>query len=239
MAVFNPTQPITYTDSLGTHYYDPKGSSVFNPVALANQLIDIGHTTRTLGNASADFDMAPGLTARLNVGLDHSSGDRQEYYPNSSPVGVSLGNGLAQQQNLDNATQTIQTQLTYQRQFGDGNSLDVVGGYEYSKFTRDSVLAQGIGFFTDAFSFDNLSGATTFKTASGAAESRLASFFGRANVGFKDRFFVTGVLRYDGSSTFAIGHKWAAFPALWASLRLYQVKVLGGGPFYYLRRTLA
>src|SRR5437870_3135857 len=166
MAVFNPTEPIMVTDSFGTHYYDVAGSSVHNPVAMANQITDIGHSTRTLANASADLDVAPGLTARVNVGLDHSSGDRQEYYPNSSPVGVSLGNGLAQQQNLDNATQTIQTQLTYQRQFGEGNSLDVVGGYEYSKFTRDSVLAQGIGFFTDAFSFDNLSGATTFKTAS-------------------------------------------------------------------------
>src|SRR5207302_1945393 len=108
-------------------------------------------------------------------------------------------------------------------------------GYEYSKFTRDSVLAQGSGFFTDAFSFDNLSGATTFKTASGASESRLASFFGRANVGFKDRFFVTGVLRYDGSSKFAIGHKWAAFPALSASWRLSQEKFLAGGPFSDLR----
>ena len=238
MAVFNPTEPIMVTDSLGTHYYDPASSSVHNPVAMANQITDIGHSTRTLANASADLDVAPGLTARVNVGLDHASGDRQEYYPNSSPVGVSLGNGLAQQQNLDNATQTIQTQLTYQRQFGDGNSLDVVGGYEYSKFTRDSVLAQGIGFFTDAFSFDNLSGATTFKTASGAAESRLASFFGRANVGFKDRFFLTGVLRYDGSSKFAIGHKWAAFPALSASWRLSQEKFLQGGPFSDLRLRL-
>src|SRR5881398_1523096 len=205
---------------------------------MANQITDIGHSTRTLANASADLDVAPGLTARVNVGLDHASGDRQEYYPKSSPVGVSLGNGLAQQQNLANATQTIQTQLTYQRQFGEGNSLDVVGGYEYSKFTRDSVLAQGIGFFTDAFSFDNLSGATTFKTASGAAESRLASFFGRANVGFKDRFFVTGVLRYDGSSKFAIGHKWALFPALSASWRLSQEKFLQGGPFSDLRLRL-
>src|SRR2546430_2396852 len=105
MAVFNPPQPITFTDSLGTHYYDPY-VSVHNPVAMANQLIDIGHSTRTLANASADLDVAPGLTARVNVGLDHSSGDRQEYYPNASPIGVSLGNGLAQQQNLDNSTQT-------------------------------------------------------------------------------------------------------------------------------------
>ena len=234
VAVFNPTQPITFTDSLGTHYYDPVGS-VHNPVAMANQLIDIGHTTRTLGNASADFDVAPGLTARVNVGLDHSSGDRQEYYPNANPVGVSLGNGLAQQQNLDNATRTIQTQLTYQRQVGEGTSLDVVGGYEYSKFKSNWVQAEGIGFFTDTYGFNNLSAAITRNASDSTYEFRLASFFGRANVGFKDRYFLTGVLRYDGSSKFAVGHKWGLFPAISGSWRLSQESFMAGGPFSDLR----
>src|SRR5438309_3248336 len=234
IAVYNPTLPITRTDSLGTHYYDPY-VSVHNPVAMANQLIDIGHSTRTLANASADLDVAPGLTARVNVGLDHSSGDRQEYYPNASPIGVSLGNGLAQQQNLDNSTQTLQTLLTYQRQVGEGTSLDVVGGYEYSKFKTNWVQAVGIGFFTDAYGFNNLSAATTRNANDSAYESRLASFFGRANVGFKDRYFVTGVLRYDGSSKFAVGHKWGLFPALSASWLLSKEAFLAGGPFSDLR----
>src|SRR6266566_3711803 len=229
VAVYNPTLPITVTDSLGTHYYDPVGT-VHNPVAMANQLIDIGHSTRTLANASADLDVAPGLTARVNVGLDHSSGDRQEYYPNASPIGVSLGNGLAQQQNLDNSTQTLQTLLTYQRQVGEGTSLDVVGGYEYSKFKTNWVQAEGIGFFSDAYGFNNLSAATTRNANDSATESRLASFFGRANVGFKDRYFVTGVLRYDGSSKFAVGHKWGLFPALSASWLLSKEAFLAGGP---------
>ncbi len=237
VVVYNPTLPITVTDSLGTHYYDPVGS-VHNPVAMANQLIDIGHTTRTLGNASADFDVAAGLTARVNVGLDHSSGDRQEYYPNASPVGVSLGNGLAQQQNLDNATQTIQTLLTYLRQVGEGTSLDVVGGYEYSKFKTNYVQAVGKGFFTDAYGFNSLNAALTRTDSSYASESRLASFFGRANVGFKDRYFLTGVLRYDGSSKFAPGHKWGLFPALSASWRLSQEGFMAGGPFSDLRVRL-
>src|SRR2546430_10843511 len=160
MAVITPPEPIMVTDSLGTPYYDPDSSSVHNPVAMANQITDIGHSTRTLANASADLDVAPGLTARVNVGLDHSSGDRQEYYPNASPIGVSLGNGLAQQQNLDNSTQTLQTLLTYQRQVGEGTSLDVVGGHEYSKFKTNWVQTAGIGFFTDAYGFHYLSGAT-------------------------------------------------------------------------------
>jgi TonB-linked SusC/RagA family outer membrane protein len=238
VAIFNPTQPIMVTDSTGTHYYEPGGTSVRNPVALANQISNLGQTTRTLANASADLDVTPSLTARVNVGFDHSSGARQEYYPAANPVGVALGGGLAQQQNLDNATQTIQTLLTYRRQVGEANTLDVVGGYEYSKFTTNWIEAQGIGFFTDAFSFNNLNAAVTRTTFSNAEESKLASFFGRANVGFQDRYFVTGVLRYDGSSKFAVGHKWALFPAVSGSWNLARERFLQNGPFTDLRLRL-
>jgi iron complex outermembrane receptor protein len=235
VAIFNPTQPITVTDSTGTHYYETGSTSVRNPVALANQITDIGQTTRTLANASADFDLVPGLTARVNVGLDHSGGQRQEYYPNASPVGVALGGGEARQQDLENATQTLQMLLTLQRQIGESYNVDIVGGYEYNKFKNNYVLGQGIGYFTDAFSFNNLAAAVTRETASNSEQSRLVSFFSRANVGIKDRYFVTGVLRYDGSSVFAVGHKWALFPALSASWNLSREGFMSGGPFSDLR----
>jgi iron complex outermembrane receptor protein len=60
------------------------------------------------------------------------------------------------------------------------------------------------------------------------------SFLSRANYGYRDRFFVTGVLRYDGSSKFAEGHKWALFPGLSASWHLTQGGVVRG-PFSDLR----
>src|SRR5205814_3530736 len=44
VAIFDPTQPITVTDATGVHYYEGGGSSVRNPVALANQLLDQGQT---------------------------------------------------------------------------------------------------------------------------------------------------------------------------------------------------
>ncbi|HXG95920.1 MAG TPA: SusC/RagA family TonB-linked outer membrane protein, partial [Gemmatimonadales bacterium] len=235
VASFNPTRPVTYTDSIGTHFYEVGGLTTRNPVALAEQIVSIGQTTRTLGNADAELDVAHGLTAKINVGLDHSTGVRQEYYPKANPLGRALGNGLAQQQDLDNATQTLQTLLTYDGQVGGGNSLNVVGGYEYSKFKTNWVLGKGVGFFTDAFGFNSLDAADTRETASSASESRLASFFGRANIGFNDRYFFTGVVRYDGSSRFAVGHKWALFPALSGSWNLKQEGFMQGGPFSQLR----
>jgi len=230
VAVFNPTKPVMIKDSTGSRYFEVGGTTVRNPVALANQITDIGQTTRTLGNAEAEFDVVHGLTAKVNVGVDASNGGRQEYYPKVSPLGVALGNGLAQQQDLENNTRTLQTLLTYDGNRG-GTSLNLVGGYEYSKFKTNWVLGKGVGYFTDAFTFHSLDAAQTRETQSSASEATLASFFGRANLGFNDRFFVTGVLRYDGSSRFAEGHKWALFPALSGSWNLKQEGFMQGGPF--------
>jgi TonB-linked SusC/RagA family outer membrane protein len=232
VATFNPTAPITVTDSTGTHFYEIPGQvSSRNPVAMADQITNIGQSNRTLANADAEFDLSPGLTARINVGLDHVGGQRQEYYPAANPVGVVLGGGLARQADLENSTQTLQTQLNYQRAIGDRNTIDFVGGYEYTKFKNNSVTAQGIGYFTDAFSFNNLGAATTRTTTSDASDARLVSFFGRANVGLMDRFYLTGVLRYDGSSKFAVGHKWALFPGISGSWNLKQESFMQNTPF--------
>ena len=238
VAIFDPTQPVTQTDATGTNYYEPGGTSVRNPVALANQIIDLGQTTRTMGNASAELDLVPGLTGQVTVGLDRSSGGRQVYYPNKNPVGAALGGGLARQYDLANATTTLQTLLTFRRQLGEVHNLDVVGGYEYNKYTSNLFMAEGKGYFTDAFSFDNLGAAVTRTDSSAAEESRLVSFFSRANYGFKDKFFVTGVLRYDGSTKFAAGHKWALFPGLSGSWHISQEEFMRGTTFSDLRLRL-
>ena len=236
--IFDPTQPVTVTDATGTHYYETGSSSVRNPVALAKQITDLGNTTRTIGNTTAELDLAPGLTGQVTVGVDHSGGGRQIYYPSDNPVGAALGGGLARQYDLSNSTVTVQNLLTFRRQLGEVHTFDVVGGYEYSKYTKNLFMAEGKGYFTDAFSFNNLGAAVTRTDSSWSEESRLVSFLSRANYGFKDRFFVTGVLRYDGSTKFAEGHKWALFPGLSGSWHISQEEFMRGSSISDLRLRL-
>jgi iron complex outermembrane receptor protein len=235
VAIFNPTQPIMVTDSLGTHYYETGATSVRNPVALAEQITDIGQTTRTLGNVNAELQISSSLTGKITVGLDQSSGGRQLYYPKANPVGASLGDGLARQYNLDNNTRTFQGLLTYQGQLGPSNTVDVVGGYEYTKFKSNLFMAQGIGFITDAFKFNNLGSALTRNDSSWAEEWTLASFFTRANYGIKDKYFLTGILRYDGSSRWAEGNQWGVFPGLSASWHISDEAFASSLPFSDLK----
>ncbi len=232
-AVFNPTQPIMLNDT--TYYEVPGSASLRNPVALANQVTNLGQTTRTLANGTAELDLVPGLTGQVTVGLDYSAGGRQMYFPIANPLGKSLGPGLARVYSQDNSTKTVQTLLTYRRQVSEAHSLDVVAGYEYSKFTKDVAMGQAKGFVTDALLYNSLNAAGTLQDSSDAIENRLVSFLSRVNYGFRDKFFVTGVLRYDGSSKFAEGHKWALFPGLSASWHLSQEEFMRGGPFSDLR----
>ena len=42
----------------------------------------------------------------------------------------------------------------------------------------------------------------------------LVSFFGRINYSYKDKYLLTAIVRTDGSSNFAKGHRWGVFPSI-------------------------
>ena len=42
----------------------------------------------------------------------------------------------------------------------------------------------------------------------------LVSFFGRVNYSYKDKYLLTAIVRTDGSSNFAKGHRWGVFPSV-------------------------
>jgi TonB-dependent starch-binding outer membrane protein SusC len=237
MAIFNPTRPVQTTNATTgtTSYYEigAGSQSVRNPVALAYQINDVGNTNRTLGNMTASYALFQSLTARVTTGVDRSDGLRKIFFPKASPVGSST-NGLARQEELNLQNVNFQGLLTWAPRFGERHELDVVGGYEFTDFDNGGFGATVRGFSTDAFAFYNLGGAS--KDASDLPfswreESRLVSFFSRANYGFANRYFLTGVLRYDGSTRLAAGNKWSTFPAISASWKLSEESFAQGLPF--------
>jgi TonB-dependent starch-binding outer membrane protein SusC len=222
VAIFNPTMPVRTTNALGkTVFFEIPGQiSIRNPVALAEQIVDEARTTRALGNVVAELDLMPGLTAQVNAGADRSQSVRQTYIPNENPIGSQF-RGLAQQTDRNLLSKTLQTLLTYRNTLFDVHAVDVVGGYEFNEYTTDEFGAQGRGYITDLFSFNNLGGGQTLVPPfSWREDSRLVSFFGRANYSFNETYYITGVLRRDGASQFGAGNKWALFPAVSASWRL-------------------
>ena len=230
--IFNPTFPIRNADGsffeIGTGAQD-----VRNPVGMARQISDIAPEDRILGNTTATLQIFSNLTSQTTLGIDQNNSVRRAYYPRSSPIAAGQG-GIANQAELSLQNQNLQQLLTFSPHFGASNELEVVGGYEYTHFDNRGFNAQAQGFITDQFGVDNLgagTAATSPLPSSYENESVLVSFFGRANYGYANKYFLTGVLRRDGSSRLAPGHQWELFPAISASWRLSEESFFKAGPF--------
>jgi len=239
MVEFNPTRPIFVTDPvtlLPTYYETGTGrQSVRNPVALAEQLQDVGRSTLTLGNVSADLDLLPSLTGTVNVGVNRTDGTRSTYWPRISPAGAEFS-GRALQSNRDNTLVNLSTFLNFRPQFSTRHSFDLLGGYEFSEYTLSEFGAEARNFLTDAFGYNRLeSGASLRPPTSYREESRIVGFFSRANYSLLDRYFLTASIRRDGSSRFGTGNKWAVFPAVSGSWRISEEGFMRLGPLSELR----
>jgi iron complex outermembrane receptor protein len=223
MLIMNPTNPVMTADPVtGVERYFEIGTgavTIRNPVAIAEQIADDGISRRILGNITADYDLLSNLTAQLNVGTDRADGVRSAYYPKVNPLGAAT-NGDALIGNRSVSTNTVQTYLTYRLSPG-ASSFDILGGYEFNDYSTVTSQAEAQDFITDALGYYNLgAGAIQMPSSSDRTDSRLVSFFTRANYSLHDRYFLTGVLRYDGSSRFGEGNKWALFPAVSGAWRV-------------------
>jgi iron complex outermembrane receptor protein len=229
MAVFNPTQPITTAS--GAYYEIGTGAQgTRNPVAMANEISDVAPENRVLGNLSGSLELMPGLTSQTTVGVDYSDAVRDTYYPIVSPLGASF-NGAARQAQRSLQNLNFQQLLTFTPKLRGSQELDVVGGYEYSTFNNHGFEVISQGFVTDVFSYNNLGAGTPANSpppVSYIQESKLVSFFSRANYGYAEKYFLTGVIRRDGSSRLAEGNKWSVFPAVSASWRLSNEDFMKG-----------
>jgi TonB-linked SusC/RagA family outer membrane protein len=232
MIIFNPTFPIRRAD--GAYFESgcaitavtctPSAQDVRNPVAMANQLLDVAPEQRLLGNFNATLALFENLSAQTTLGVDNTDAERRTYAPRASAVGAAYG-GYARQAQRTLQNLNFQQLITYSPHFGASHELEVVGGYEFTKDDNRGFDSQMEGFITDVFGVDNLAAGTQTSSPAPTSyhnESSLASFFGRANYGFAHKYFLTGVLRRDGSSRLAKGHQWAVFPALSASWRLSE-----------------
>jgi iron complex outermembrane receptor protein len=232
VAIMNPTRPVI-DPATGTYYeIGPGAQSVRNPVALAEQIQDEAPENRILGNMTGAISLLPTLTSRTTLGIDYTDAVRRTYFPRSSAVGAQFS-GLARQaqRNLQNVN--FQQTLTWAPTFGVDHDVELLGGYEYSEFDNTGFEAIMQGFITDVFLWNNLAAGTQANSPaplSYVEESQLASFFSRANYGFKDRYFLTGVIRYDGSSRLAEGNQWSVFPALSGSWRLSEESFMASRP---------
>ncbi|WP_311182637.1 TonB-dependent receptor [Hymenobacter volaticus] len=113
--------------------------------------------------------------------------------------------------------------LTYRQQLGK-HSLGLLLGQGLQSDTNNRTFAQGTGFPNN--SFKEISAASVTSSTQNWSGYRLASFFGRADYNFDDRYLLNVSFRADGSSRFGKANQWGYFPSVGAAWRIKQESFL-------------
>lgn len=176
------------------------GTNFNNPVTT--QFLsrnNINRRLRVLGNLYAEVDLMPGLTAKTNVAVDYINSSFTAFTP-------TFLEGNNQVNTLDedfsyNTSLTWANTLQYNKRFVEDHSLNVLAGTEAIENKSRFTNSEGSGFFLTDPSFTTISTSGNPATVRGSfSERRLFSLFGKVDYGFKDRYFVNGTIRRDGSS---------------------------------------
>lgn len=245
---FNPTQPIYSGNSDYGGYFewtDTNGVGLpltaSNPVAENRERQSIGGVNRSLNNIEITWQIPyiEGLEFTANTAYDIRNSTQNDYTPTylkSETLGSFPGYYRAE---AGKRTSLIfEGYGAYKKDLGDLD-FSVLAGYSYQEnqeqfisFNVDSLQNNLYGLARPSIGTYSVLNADNFEQ-----ENRLISFYGRANVSYKDKYVFTGTLRRDGSTRFGPQNRWGVFPSFAGSWRISNETFMEGisGVLSYLK----
>ncbi|MCV2485279.1 TonB-dependent receptor [Flavobacterium sp. SH_e] len=221
-----PTIPLYDPTNWGGYGYGKQGvADTFgtNPLAIADFANVINQNFRIRGNIWSELKFAPWLKYRFNFGYETSF----DSYKFLRKVGSWTLNqpqdpALTDQNKARSETMLFENTLTFKKEFGK-HDVTVLVGQTYQKDKYDIIYGQKrnlpINSATGQY-FEVLDLGTDPVVGGSISEAALASYLGRLEYNYDNRYLFNAVIRRDGSSRFSDENKWSNFPSVSAGWRI-------------------
>ena len=241
MAIYNMFDQDTPSDSYFAAYlnsgpdianYQGLGSSWWNPVALGYEGKNNSKQTRITANIGVRWDIVRGLFFDGYVAYDLANSVLNTFFPQ-----VASGEGVADRgynkvRYSDSEAYNIQqrSKLVYQKTFNGDHKFTAVGSYDI--YTRKSSAFAGSTEMTPSYWIKEFSQpAPLTSLSSGIGRNRRISYIFNSQYSFRDKYFINGGFRVDGSTSFGSGKKWGTFPFVSAAYRISSESFLETATF--------
>lgn len=238
---FNPTIPVYATDPDAVLAERPaavtdKDGNVFslppsgfqeiaNPVAMLNRpRKEKNNEDKFVGTFWAEIDVLPMIKFRSSYGFDLAFWgiDGYEFPHFLASQGKDIKQSSVWSEMNRGYRWQIENYATYNQSFNEKHNLTVVLGQSAQKYKRRQLGGSDYDLLETIPGKANINSATADRdkervfggTDQGMNFHSLASYFGRIDYNYDERYMVQATVRRDGSSNFGSNNKWATFPAV-------------------------
>ncbi len=183
-----------------------------NPANYVNGATDQLKQISWFSSSYAEVKFCPWLKFRQNLGLGYNDGHRNTYYDRLTQEGKSPVNGKAGKATNTWRSLTLESLLTFDKQFGV-HKLNAVAGVTFESGRGESMSMTATNFPNDLTKGADISMALDRPVVKSDPETKmnLESFLARVNYALLDKYLFTASVRTDGSSAFQKNKKWATF----------------------------
>jgi len=204
--LFNPT---TYDPHpvLGIYPFAPILNP--NPLLAMERFRNPQDINRFIGSAQARWNPIDRLTVSYTLGYDGYSLEQSEFFPRGAfPPPGNASTGLAA--NAVSNTRILNQDAVANYLF-DWNDLQLTtsGGVNYTHHRIRNTTAAAFNLIPVV---EVVSGGAVPSAAQGIIDLKTLGFYAQQQIGWRDRLFLTGAVRWDASSTFSSSERWQVFP---------------------------
>ncbi|HEX8427588.1 TonB-dependent receptor [Hymenobacter sp.] len=208
-------------------------STIYNPLREAENAFNERRVTRFFGSFYGEVKLpVEGLRYRLNVGPDFRN-NRTGIFQSARAIARDAGGpnstSFAQYDQGQNFTYVVENLLFYDKQINENHSLGITALQSVQADRSESSSISAVNLPYDSQKWYNLG--STYQAAAngfgtGFSKRTLASWMGRINYSFLDRYVLTATGRADGASVLAPGNKWSFFPSVALAWKVQQESFL-------------
>ncbi|RED47840.1 SusC/RagA family TonB-linked outer membrane protein [Seonamhaeicola aphaedonensis] len=213
------TQPIFNDDGTYSGFNDVIGAPFNNPLAAIELNTNETFTNNLLATAYLEYSPIENLVIRSTFSPEFNNIKQNRFNSSQLPGLLALNvpdGGEASVRSVASTGWNNENTIQYTTDFNEDHSLVALAGASFQKVTTETATAQAFGITSDATGFNNLgfSDPARATITSDFDGFQIASFFGRLNYSYKNKYLLTLVGRTDGSSRFAPGNKYEFYPSI-------------------------
>ncbi len=207
-----------------------------NPVAqLYRDKNDKNLNYKMFGNVFAELNPIKDLTLRTSFGVDMGTYFGKDYVIKTYERAENTGTTGLNQNTSYRLNWTWSNTIAYSKRFGD-HALKFLGGVEAIKQNLgDGIFTQNVNTFDfEDPNFVSLNTDQGTGQNSGSTQGQirtLASYFGRVDYTYQDKYLFNATVRRDGSSAFGKENTYGVFPAFGVGWRISEESFMQGLDF--------